>query len=185
MMVLLFLGVLVPATLAQSEPFFDTIGHPQAMHIETLRIHNIVQGYGYGLYRPDMPVNRAEFLKILMLAAYGEQGQSEAATCFTDFIGEPQWFWGTACAALYQGILTGYPDGTFRGTQRVNLAEALAMAQRAWQIPAPYYVHEPPSWYDKYFDAVLDRGVAEYFLHNPDHPLTRGDAAVVKGLPSS
>ncbi len=175
--ILFLLGLLVSTASAQSESFLDVIGHPQAVQIETLRIHGIVEGYGHGLYRPDIPINRAEFLKMLMLAAYGQQVTGDATTCFADFSGTPQWFWGFACAAQTFGVITGYPDGTFKGTQTVNLAEALAMAERAWSMPAPYYFHEPSYWYDQFFDAVLDTGIAEYFLNNPNHLLTRGDAA--------
>ncbi|MFH0851828.1 MAG: S-layer homology domain-containing protein [Candidatus Peregrinibacteria bacterium] len=176
-MLVLLMGFLVSTASAQSEAFLDTIGHPQGTQIEILRIHGIVQGYGYGLFRPDIPINRAEFLKILTLAVYGQDMAGSATACFVDFTGEPQWFWGAACTAKRNGIITGYPDGTFRGAQTVNLVEALAMAERAWQMPAPYYFHQPSYWYDKYFDAVLDRDVAEYFLRNPSHLLTRGDAA--------
>ncbi|MDD5102785.1 MAG: S-layer homology domain-containing protein [Candidatus Peribacteraceae bacterium] len=168
----------VPAAgAAQPDTFLDVVGHPQAPQIEMLRIHGIVQGYEYGLYRPDILINRAEFLKILMLAVYGQEAAGSATACFADFTGEPQWFWGAACTAKENGILTGYPDGTFRGAQTVNLVEALAMAERAWQMPAPHYFHEPSYWYDPYFDAVLGSGIAEYFLRDPAHLLTRGDAA--------
>ncbi|OIO53514.1 hypothetical protein AUJ46_04935 [Candidatus Peregrinibacteria bacterium CG1_02_54_53] len=175
--VLFLLGLLVSTASAQSEPFLDAINHPQQLQIETLRIHGIIEGYGHGLYRPDIPINRAEFLKVLMLAAYGRQIDGNSSQCFTDFSGAPQWFWSAACAGKTFGILTGYPDGTFRGTQAVNLAEALAMAERAWNIAAPNYFHETSHWYDQYFDAVAARGIPEYFLNNPDHRLTRGDAA--------
>ncbi|MDO8468211.1 MAG: S-layer homology domain-containing protein [Candidatus Peribacter sp.] len=176
-MLVLLIGLLVSTASAQSQPFLDSEGHPQGPQIEILHIHGIVQGYGYGLYRPDVPINRAEFLKILTLAVYGQEMAGSAIPCFTDFSGAPQWFWGPACIAEQNGIIMGYPDGTFRGEQTVNLVEALAMAERAWQMPAPYYFHQPSHWYDKYFDAVLDRGVSEYFLGNPGHLLTRGDAA--------
>ncbi|MDD5041886.1 MAG: S-layer homology domain-containing protein [Candidatus Peribacteraceae bacterium] len=177
MFVFLLTGLLVSTTAAQSQPFLDVVGHPQYVQIETLRMHGIVQGYGYGLYRPYIPINRAEFLKMLTLAVYGQQLAGSAEACFTDFTGAPQWFWSAACTAKSFGIITGYPDGTFRGGETVNLVEALAMAERAWQMPAPYYFHEPSYWYDPYFDAVLDKGIAEYFLRNPGHLLTRGDAA--------
>jgi len=177
MFVLLLTGLFVSTACAQSDSFLDAVDHPQASQIEMLRIHGIVEGYGHGLFRPDILINRAEFLKILTFAVYGQENADSSAPCFTDFTGEPQWFWETACTAKENNILTGYPDGTFRGAQTVNLAEALAMAERAWQMPTPEYVRAPDHWYDPYFDAVADRGMAEYFLRSPNHLLTRGDAA--------
>jgi len=177
MFVFLLTGLLVSTAFAQSDSFLDIVGHPQGTQIELLRAHGIVEGYGYGLFRPDIPINRAEFLKILMLAVYGQDVAGSADACFTDFSGSAQWFWGAACTAKNNGILTGNPDGTFRGAQTVNLVEALAMAERAWQMRTPLYFHEPSHWYDRYLDAVTGRGVVEYFLHDPEHLLTRGDAA--------
>lgn len=174
----LLIGLLVTTASAQTEqPFLDTAFHPQGTQIEVLRMHGIVRGYGYGLYRPNEFINRAELLTILSRAVYGHEGTEDPAPCFTDFTGALQWFWGVACAAKEEGMLTGYPDGSFRGEKMVNLAEALAMAERAWQMPLPQYFREPDHWYDPYFDAVAARGIGQYFLNNPNHLLTRGDAA--------
>ncbi|ALM09548.1 MAG: putative lipoprotein [Candidatus Peribacter riflensis] len=174
---LFLLGLLVSAASAQSEPFLDTVHHPQAGPIEELRTRGIAQGYGNGIFRPDTPINRAEFLKLVTLAVFGRMYVTDTTACFADFQDEVQWYWMTACVAKEAGLIDGYPDGTFRGGQTVNLAEALKMAEMAWQMPLPQYFREPDHWYDPFFDAVADRGIAEYFLHTPGHLLTRGDAA--------
>lgn len=171
------LGLAAFPSFAQAEVFLDVVGHPQSPQIETLHERGIVQGYGYGLYRPDIPVNRAEYLKMLTLAVVGKVPTSDATGCFRDFRGEEQWFWASACAAKEYGVTEGYPDGTFRGEKTVIVAEALKMAAFAWNIPLPRYVRAPEHWYDPYVDAVRQRGIMEYFLGNPAHALTRGDVA--------
>jgi hypothetical protein len=157
-------------------PFLDTIGHPYAEQIETLRQHGIVQGAEEGLYRPDNLVNRAEFLKVLALAAFGDSVASAETTCFADFVGIPQWYWPYACAAKEHGLVNGYPDGTFRGDQPISLAEAAKMAVTAWKIQTPEYLREPDHWFDPFLDAIASSGVRDV-LGGPEHLLTRSDMA--------
>ena len=135
--------------------------YPFQAHIEFLQEKGIVQGYPGGLFKPDLQVNRAEFLKMLMLAVYGSETPKIKTRCFFDFLGEEQWFWAYACLAEERGIVEGYPDGTFRGEQKVNLVEALAMAVRAWDIPMPVYIRAPDHWYEPYVTVAASRGLFE------------------------
>lgn len=173
--------VLFPVlSMAQVAPFLDVLGHPHAPQIEFLHSRGIVDGYGYGIFRPDFTINRAEFLKILMLAVYGDEifGTSDR-DCFTDFRGEEQWFWKHACAAKERGVIDGYPDGSFRGTKTVNLAEALKMSIDAWGMRTPVYPAGPPNWYDPYFDVGASKRIFTEFPYNPGHLLTRSEMTVL------
>lgn len=185
---LLVLAALPIVAFAQSLPdrqagqtggiFLDVLGHPHESYIELLRTRGIVQGYGYGIFRPDILINRAEFLKILMLAADGSEVYDvENRSCFQDFRGQQQWFWPHACMAEQKGIIEGYPDGTFRGEQTVILAEALKIAAAAWDTGLPTYIQAPPNWYDPYMDLGAARGLFDYFPFNPEHLLTRSEMA--------
>lgn len=171
--------LLVASSSFGGGPFLDVIGHPQAPQIEELRQRGIVEGYGAGLYRPDILVNRAEFLKVLELAVNGRVATLEDVRCFTDFTGDVQWFWPHACAAKTQHLVDGYPDGSFRGGQPINLAEALKMSVTAWGMTLPVYIRAPDHWYDPYFIAVSDTGIREFFRDDPGHLLTRGDMAYI------
>ncbi|MFA7682144.1 MAG: S-layer homology domain-containing protein [Candidatus Peribacteraceae bacterium] len=175
--ILLLAPVLV---FAQVEPFIDVVGHPHASQVEYLHARGIVEGYGYGLFRPDISINRAEFLKIMMIAVYGDEEYSdEDAQCFQDFTGEEQWFWRHACAAKERGIIDGYPDGTFRGERTVNLAEALKIIIDARELRLPVYPDGPPNWYDPYFDIAASKRVFDDFPYDPAHLLTRSEMAVL------
>lgn len=178
---LLILTVIPVIAFAQSAPtkiFLDAIGHPHQSYIELLHTRGVVQGYGYGIFRPDILINRAEFLKILMLAVYGSEVYDiEQRQCFTDFFGSQQWFWSHACIAKHREVIEGYPDGSFRGTKTVNLAEALKIAAKAWNVALPTYVQAPPHWYDPYMDLAAGRGLFDYFPFDPSHLLTRSEMA--------
>lgn len=172
------LPVVAFAQTASGGIFLDVLGHPHESYIELLRTRGIVQGYGYGIFRPDILINRAEFLKILMLAAKGSQVYDvNERRCFQDFIGKDQWFWPHACSAKEQQIIEGYPDGTFRGEQTVILAEALKIAASAWDVESPTYIQAPPNWYDPYMDLAASRGLFDYFPFQPGHLLTRSEMA--------
>lgn len=175
---ILFLMVFVPAA-ASAVQFLDTVGHPHEQQIDELQILGVVEGYGYGIFRPDISINRAEFLKILMLAVFGNEGiiPLDSDRCFEDFVGEPKWFWPHACLAKERGIINGYPDGTFRGEKTVNLAEALKISMEAWGIELPPYVNTPEYWYLPYFAVAEQKGLFEYFPRQGGHLLTRSEMA--------
>ncbi|MFH0770267.1 MAG: S-layer homology domain-containing protein [Candidatus Peregrinibacteria bacterium] len=168
------------ASAALPEPFVDVLGHPHASQIEFLHARGVVSGYGYDIFRPDILINRAEFLKILMLASFGKSG-FEAADhkCFRDFTGREQWYWVYACAARERGVIDGYPDGTFRGTDTIILAEALKMTANAWKMPLPAGRSGSANWYDPYFDLAASKRIFSDFPAEPDHLLTRSEMAVL------
>jgi len=163
---------------AEAVALQDIANHPYRESIQELVSRGIVQGYADGTFKPDMPINRAEFLKILMLAVFGEEVFDVTSTaCFFDFSTQVQWYYPHACTAKDLGIVEGYPDGTFRGESTVNLVEALKMSVEAWEMPLQQYVRAPGHWYDPYIDVAASRGVFATIPLVPDFPLTRGEAA--------
>lgn len=125
---------------AEAVTLRDIASHPYNDSIQELVDRGIVHGYSDGNFKPDLPINRAEFLKILMLAVFGEEAFDVSSTaCFFDFGVEIQWYYPHACTAKDLGIVGGYPDGTFRGESTVNLVEALKMSLEAWEVPIPQY----------------------------------------------
>lgn len=172
--------VSISTVFAQGQPdvFLDTVHHVHQPQIQILKNKNIVQGYGYGIFRPDILINRAEFLKILMTARYGgTQLVGNELRCFADFIGDEQWFWPSACLAKELGIIKGYPDGTFRGGQSINLAEAIKIIAVAYTLPTAAAPTMADLWYVPYFTIANDRGLFEYFPYQAGHLLTRSEMA--------
>ena len=180
----LTLAIFTFPLLVMGQGFPDVpAAYPFQAQIELLQEKGIVQGYPGGLFKPDLQVNRAEFLKILMLAVYGSETPKIKTRCLLDFLGEEQWYWAHACLAEERGIVEGYPDGTFRGEQKVNLVEALAMAVRAWDIPLPVYIRAPDHWYDPYVAVAASRGIFNDLPQYYAHALTRAEvAALLVGL---
>lgn len=172
-------AILMLCSVSSVSAFTDTQGYRFTTSIETLRSHGVVQGYGDGTFRPNAPINRAEFLKMTMLASLGDQTYGNVERrCFTDFFGPTEkWFWIHACRAKQLGIVNGHPDGTFRGTDTVILAEALKMAMEAWQVPV---AHDPGlAWYEPYMLKAAELGLFQHLPFTATYQLTRGEMSKI------
>ena len=94
--------------------------HKNAEAIEYLEGEGVVEGYEGEYYKPEKKINRAEFLKILMLVGAFEVG--EESGCFTDVADE--WFAPYVCKAKAEGLVQGYGDDTFKPGDYINFVEA-------------------------------------------------------------
>jgi hypothetical protein len=156
--------------------FSDVGGHPHLEAIGYLQERSIVSGYPDGTFRPDAPINRAEFTKIVMGARYP---MSE----ITRFRDHPKlfpdsdyysWYTNYVHYAAYLGILSGFPDGTFRPNQQVNVAEAAKILANAYGLSAP---EQQGPWYRPYLVALTSVNALPTDLRSAGDPLTRGQMA--------
>ena len=86
--------------------------------------YDIIRGYTDGSFRPDAPVNRAEALKILLLATGVEPiGGYFINLTFSD-TSDKAWYAPYVQDALELDLVRGYEDGTFRPEQSITRAEA-------------------------------------------------------------
>ncbi len=141
-----------------------------------VRREGIVGGYDDGTYRPDATINRAEFAKILVEARFAEKLPSDLTeSCFPDFE-STEWFARYVCTAREQGILGGYPDGTFRPADPVNLAEALKIivASFGWTVSDPA---AGEAWYAPYQAKAAKLQILPADFAEPSDVLTRGQLA--------
>ncbi|CAH2215103.1 S-layer homology domain-containing protein [Tepidibacter aestuarii] len=101
--------------------------------IEKLNAFDIVNGMEDGKYHAEMELTRAQFSKMLV-EALGLGSAAKNSThkpAFNDVDASCQWAWGYINVAQGQGILSGYPDGTFKPSAKVSYAEALTMLVRS------------------------------------------------------
>lgn len=176
-----FVFVLAVAILIPSSAFAlsDIEQYPHKSSIDLLYARGIIDGYPDGTFLPYKPINRAEFLKLLMLSVYGDQSHLSASQrCFVDFTGNYQWYWQHACTAKNLGIIHGHPDGTFRGEDTILLAEALKMSFEAWEVPLGIDDVSRP-WYERYMNEASVRGIFKRFPYLPEYQLTRGEMALL------
>lgn len=136
-----------------------------------------VSGNPDGSFAPDRTLNRAEFAKIAMLSAGGNEPSNVDRDCFPDVL-SADWFSRYVCWAKDDGAIEGNPDGLFHPERAVNYAEAVKILVEL----ADYDLPEPPAnerwaWYTAYLRAAEDMGVALPNSIEPAHELTRGQMA--------
>ncbi len=149
----------------------DVEGHVYETAIDYMVNKNIVQGYADDTFRPDMPVNRAEFLKMLLLAKVGVGGIGEGARCFRDVT--TGWYAPYVCYAKQNGVVSGYPDGTFKPSRTISFAEAAKMVSELFGIET----QAGPNWYAGYVVALQNKHYIPPTVTMPDKPLSRGEVA--------
>ncbi|MDR1589678.1 MAG: InlB B-repeat-containing protein [Oscillospiraceae bacterium] len=90
-----------------------------------------VYGYPDGLVKPERSLTRAEASAVFfrLLSEGYRAGVLSHTNEFTD-VAPGEWFNTEVSTLVRSGILTGYPDGTFRPNDSVTRAELAAMAVR-------------------------------------------------------
>ena len=88
----------------------------------------IIQGYEDGTFRPNNPITRAEYVKIVnQFFAYSSDNTQKSD--FTD-IPEYAWYLAYVNEAVSRGYIKGYEDGTFRPNAPIRRQEAVAILAR-------------------------------------------------------
>lgn len=176
---LLFLSALfVPAigfalTIAPANLYSDVrSSSPEAAGIHMLSREGIVKGYGNGFFGVSRQINRAEFLKIAMIAS-GMPASSSGQDCFPD-VRRTHWFSPFVCAAKDRGIVKGINDGLFHPEYTVTYGEALKMLTLLFEYDmVPVSGH----WAESYYRAAAANAVDLPMTIDLDTPLTRGVSA--------
>lgn len=97
-----------------------------------LAAFKIINGKEDGKYHPTDMVTREEFAKILVTSLKMDTAV-KAGFGFTNFkdVEATRWSAGYIGIAAGQGLIKGYPDGTFKPANQVSYAEAITMLVRA------------------------------------------------------
>ena len=117
----------------------------------------LMNGVGEGLFAPNATLDRATLATVL----YREAGESAAkgTASFTD-IAEGQWYTDAVNWAAEQGVVNGYPDGTFRPEAPITRQEMATMLYRYWKLRGGRYTAK-----DDVLAGYQDRGeVADWAL---------------------
>ncbi len=127
--------------------------------VERLNAFGIVNGMEDGKYHEEMKVTREQFAKILV-EALGLGSAADAAKGSTKFsdVESSRWSAGYINVAQGQGLLSGYPDGTFQPAKEVSYAEAVTMLVRALGYKDEFLAG---SWPGNYVSKAADAGITD------------------------
>jgi len=110
---------------------------PYFASIEHFKGNGVIQGYQDGTFRPNQEANRAEALKIIILASSIDIiGYENGENVFPD-VTDADWFYPYIKKAKELGIVKGYDDGYFKPIQIQNIAETLKMILETNNITPP------------------------------------------------
>ncbi|HEX8217709.1 MAG TPA: S-layer homology domain-containing protein [Chloroflexia bacterium] len=156
-------------------------------YITELACTGVVSGYGDGTFRPQSATTRAQLVKMVLLLQ-GIALDAPATATFNDVsLSHP--FYRYIETAVRQGLITGYPDGSFKPDAPVSRAQVAKIVVKAlgWglQVPtsAATLCDVPAShWAYTYVQVALARGIFTGYgdgCFHPDDFATRAQLAKV------
>lgn len=148
--------VLALPIMAQAASFQDVPENTVHYNaVEYLKAEGVVGGYSDGTFQPDKTINRAEALKIILLAS-GLSGESTTVIDFPD-VHPKDWFYGYVQRGVERDIVKGYDDGNFKPANNINVAESLKIILLSFAMDLPASVLSDPYpdvsktvWYANY-----------------------------------
>ncbi len=153
--------------------------------VSDLKGRNVIKGYEDNTFRPENTLNRAEALKIILLANRKRVGSGN--TNFSD-VEASAWFAPYVATAVEREIVQGYPDNTFRPANTMTRAEFLKVAilTSGFGVSdridiAPYEDVDKSIWFAPYFSFSRIHNLINSVSGNvyPSQQITRGEAVEV------
>lgn len=125
----------VYAVLVTDKTFDDLNGHWSQEAVEVLASRFVVDGFEDDSFRPEQPLTRAQFAKLLVeLVGRREDGEPAPAPTFVD-VAEGAWYAGVVARASALGLVRG-SDGRFRPDEAVTREELAVLIVRALGLEA-------------------------------------------------
>lgn len=146
-----------------------------ATAIEWLTEQGAISGYNDGTFKPENKITRAEFLKILVYFKEGGIPTLPEETCFED-VDLEEWYAPYVCFGQKEGIVNGYPDGSFGPTDKINLVEASKILAETLDLE---WTEDPvgEEWYSPYLETLSALGAYPNTLEYLNENITRGEVA--------
>ncbi len=189
--VLLVLGFAGPAIAAD---FPDLDGHWSKRAVMLINSRGVINGYPDGSFRPDAPVTRAEFARMLVTAVdlgYHRSAVEKVYSAFTD-VDYDHWAKNDVIIARESGLVEGYGKNIFGPEDFVRRQEMAALLVRALKyLGAPLPETAPlqfadrgniAGWARDYVSLAAGSGLIKGYPDGTFRPLagtTRAEAATI------
>lgn len=149
--------------------------HPNYKAIIYLKEQGIIQGYPDGTFRPDQGINRADFLKMLLMPqVMASERIAELKNCFPDV--QAEWFAPYVCLAKKEGVINGHGDGFFRPNDKITFAEAAKIVVNSQNLEVNNSLYNE-NWYHKFVIALEEKGAIPPSITSFNQHITRGELA--------
>ncbi|WP_239618880.1 MBG domain-containing protein [Cohnella mopanensis] len=167
-------------------PFADITGHWAELQIRQAVARKYVSGYSDGTFKPNGAVTRAEFVVMLMNAL--KPNRSDTELNFTDQHEIQTWSRSAIAMAVQEGIVQGYPDGSFGPNESINRAEMTKIIANALKLPTNLSStdfsdnSDIPQWAIGAVNVLHSNNIIKGRAGNlfaPHEPLTRAEAVIL------
>ena len=155
--------------LQESDAFYD--------EVQTLAAFGIVSGDAAGTLRPYAPLSRAEFAKLAvgLLDKIDEAKAKTGASRFSD-VASTHWALPYVNFVAEQGIIVGYPDGTFAPDAEITYAQAITVVLRVLGYEESVL---GGIWPNNYIHKAAALELTEGMQVSADASISRADAFVL------
>jgi hypothetical protein len=173
--ILLALAFIIPNAIA-AFPDVPT-DYEYGTAVNYLNEQGVIAGYPDGTFGPDLRINRAEFTKIVLGSVQAVDLTPPTAPCFPD-VPVNAWYAPFVCAAKTQGIIGGYPDGTFGPAREINLVESAKIVAGAYELPITE-LQAGQAWYEPFLTVLADAHYLPTSFYTADQAVQRGQFAEI------
>lgn len=190
-----------PATGSGSTFFKDTSSHWSKDYVEKLHTTCAVEGFKDAAgnltheFGPDKPITRAELIAmVLKCRKFDPASMTSTDIPFSD-VSASHWALKYILEGKNDGIIGGYPDGTFGADRSILRVEALKVILLGWLHPlditggnATFKDLVSGAWYIKYVNYAVLKGYVSGYKNadgtdsgefRPGNNITRGEAAKI------
>lgn len=169
--------LLASMTTAYAASPNDVAGTPYETAVNKLMEKGVVTGYPDGSYKPGDTINRAEACIIVVKSMGATEANLVAAASsgFPDLAGF-EWASNYINYATAKGVISGYPDGTFRPNNNVTYNEMATMLVRALGFKA---TDLSGTWPSNFVSKAQSLGVFEGVSYQGNAAAIRGHVAVM------
>lgn len=109
-------------------PYSDVAGYWGEPYVRVLAQRKAIGGFPNGTFKPNDPITRAQFAAIVVHAL--NLPSSTGGHNFND-VSPNSWAAQPIAAAADAGLITGFPDGSFRPNDQITRAQALVILAKA------------------------------------------------------
>ena len=167
-----------------STNFSDVDNHWGQTYIDYLASQGLISGFPDGTFKPNETLTRAQVSSILS----SELNLNPEPASFPD-VSASHWANGHIGAVVSQGIMNGYPDGSFRPDNPMTRAEVSAVIAAAYNMTqstsnSPFSDLAQNHWSFSNVMALLDSYVISGYpdgTFRPNNSMTRAEFSVVMG----
>lgn len=138
--------------------------------VAAARTSGYITGYTDGTFRPLDPITRQEVASIVSRLLELDPGA--AGKTFADAGSIAAWAINSVNAVTAAGIMSGYPNGAFKGANPITRAEALVTLDRAVSLTAkPVTIPEGITGFVKLDGKAIEGAVVLLFSENGTEPV--------------